>query len=87
MHDDATARPELSNGPWRVLILDRDPDDPMWVIATVTIAADVRPASVDAAGRYQGWSDVCHWVAETTGLPVALTPLHDALAWRVDESR
>jgi hypothetical protein len=50
VNDDASPRPEATNGPWRIVILDRDPDDPMWIIATVTIAADVRPASVD------GWT-------------------------------
>lgn len=75
------------NGPWRVLVLDRDPDDPKWVLATIAIPADVHPAVLDAAGRYQGWEQVAGWVAATVGRPADLVPLHDALAWRVDEGR
>lgn len=32
------------NGPWRLLILDRDPQDPKCILATVTSPGDVRPA-------------------------------------------
>jgi hypothetical protein len=74
-----------SNGPWRILILDRDPQDPKWILATVAIAADVRPALLDAAGRFTGWQAAADWVAGLVGRPVALEPVHDALAWRVDE--
>jgi hypothetical protein len=73
------------NGPWRVLILDRDPDDPRWILATVTLSSDVRHAVLDAAGRYVGWADAVAWAESTVGRPVALVPVHDALAWRVDE--
>ena len=61
--------PDLTNGPWRVLVLDRDPEDPKWIIATVTMAADVRPAVLDAAGRYTGWLAVTEWVAAMVGRP------------------
>ena len=74
-----------SNGPWRILILDRSPADPKWLLATVTIPADVRPAVLDAAGRYTGWQAAAEWVAGTAGRQVAPVPVHDALAWRVDE--
>ena len=33
-----------TRGPWRVLILDRDPRDPKWILATVATPGDVRPA-------------------------------------------
>ena len=33
-----------STGPWRILILDRDPADPKWILATVAAPDDVRPA-------------------------------------------
>ena len=32
------------NGPWRLLILDRDPTDPKWILATVATPSDVGPA-------------------------------------------
>lgn len=73
------------NGPWRVLILDRSADDPKWLLATVTLPADVLPAVLDQAGRYTGWQAVSLWVVGQVGRPVALVPVHDALAWRVDE--
>ena len=73
------------NGPWRVLVLDRDPEDPKWIIATVTMAADVRPALINPAGCYTGWQAVADWAAAMVGRPVALVPIPGALAWRMDE--
>jgi hypothetical protein len=32
------------NGPWRVLVLDRDPVDPKWILALVVDPGDVTPA-------------------------------------------
>ncbi len=76
-----------ANGPWRVLLLDRDPSDPLWLLAAVATSADVLPAELDTAGRYLGWEYVTQWVRGNLGRPeVALTPVHDALAWRVDET-
>jgi hypothetical protein len=75
------------NGPWRVLLLDRDPEDPRWLLATVTLSADVRPASLDAAGRYTDWTEVVAWVHASAGRPVELTPVPDALAWHVREGK
>lgn len=49
VHD---ARPASGSGPWRVLLLDREPGDPKWCIATVTPVTDAKPAVLDAAGRY-----------------------------------
>jgi hypothetical protein len=54
-------------------------------MATVTIPGDVRPAVLDAAGRHTGRQAIAEWVAELTGRPVALVPIHDAQAWRIDE--
>ncbi len=70
------------NGPWRLLILDHDPADPKWIMATVTSPADVQPAltggSLPAALR---------WVRALLGRPgAALVPLHRAEVWRVDEA-
>jgi hypothetical protein len=73
------------NGPWRVLLLDRDPEDPRWLLATVSLSADVRPAVLDAAGRYSDWAEVSAWVHAQIGTPVALVPVMDALAWRIDQ--
>jgi hypothetical protein len=75
------------NGPWRLLILDRDPTDPKWILTLVSIPEDVRPAVLDAAGRHTGWKAIAEWVSGMVGRPVTLTPVHDALAWRVDEGK
>lgn len=72
-------------GRWRLVILDRDPADPKWLLATITLPSDVRPAVLDTAGRYTGWQAITRWVSEMTGRPAALVPVQDALAWRVDE--
>ena len=71
------------NGPWRILILDADPADPKWILATVTQPDHVRPANSAAALVDEV---TAAWVASAAGLfRPALTPLPDALAWRVDE--
>ena len=71
-----------TNGPWRILILDRDPADPKWILATVATPGDVRPARPGAAVD----EVTAAWVASAARLfhPV-LAPLPGALAWRVDE--
>lgn len=74
-------------GRWRVLILDRDPGDPRWLIACVTRASDVRAAALDSAARYQDWPEVTAWVAAQTGTQPALVPVLDALAWRIDDGQ
>ena len=38
--------PTTTNGPWRLLILDRDPQDPKWILATVATPGDVEPADL-----------------------------------------
>jgi len=70
------------NGPWRILVLDRDPTDPKWILATVGAPADVWPARPGATVDEM----TAAWVASASGLHrPALTPLPGALAWRVDE--
>jgi hypothetical protein len=44
--------PPGGNGPWRLVVLDRDPDDPKWLLAAVALPQDVRFAALDPAGRY-----------------------------------
>jgi hypothetical protein len=68
------AIPARTERPWRILVLDRDPADPKWLLATVAIAGDVRPAVLDAAGRHADWAEVTAWVKETLGQDVALVP-------------
>ena len=77
----------MTGEPWRLLILDRDPEDPRWLLATVTLASDVTPARLDRAGRYTGWPEVTAWVRGQLGHEVELAPVHDALAWRAGEPR
>lgn len=74
-----------TRGPWRVLLLDRSPDDPKWAIASITLDSDVRPAELDAAGHYLDWPGTTQWVQAQIGGKVALVPVHDPLGWRVDE--
>jgi hypothetical protein len=75
----------VTSGPWRVLLLDRSSDDPKWLLAQVVIPADVRPAVLDGDGLYQQWQQVTDWMRSQFPGPVSLVPLHDCLAWRVDE--
>jgi hypothetical protein len=72
------------NGPWRVLLLDRG-DDPKWLLATVAIPADVRPAILDPVGRYADWPEVTGWVQRSLGRRVSLVPVQDSLAWTAYE--
>jgi hypothetical protein len=75
------------NGPWRLLILDRDPRDPKWIVATVTTPADVRPAVIGGGGVFTALTDAGRWVRGLLGRPAALlTPLHRAEVWRIDET-
>jgi hypothetical protein len=74
--------PQPGNGPWRLLILDRDPTDPKWILATVATPADVRPAGPAAA-----LDDVTlAWAAKAARLyGPAVTRLQHAEVWRIDE--
>ena len=75
------------NGPWQILLLDRDPQDAHWLIATVALADDIRVATLDAVGRYQDWPQVTAWTAARLGLPIELTPVHDPLVWTIRRPR
>jgi hypothetical protein len=77
--------PPGSNGPWRLLILDRDPQDPKWILATVTSPGDVQPADLgDVLAILPAGSA---WVRGLLGQPHAtLTPMTRAHVWRIDET-
>lgn len=63
------------NGPWRVLILDRDPADPKWILATIATPDEIRPARADAIVD----EVTAAWVASAAGLfRPALIPLPGA---------
>jgi hypothetical protein len=80
---DPSTTPSARNGPWRIVILDRDPADPKWVLATVAAPRDVLPARPGQAVLDEV---TAAWVATRHGLArVVLMPLRGALAWRVDE--
>jgi hypothetical protein len=73
-----------TNGPWRLLILDRDEADPKWILATVTSPGDVQPADLgDVLAILPAGSA---WVRDLLGQRHAtLTPMTRAHVWRVDE--
>lgn len=77
--NDRPINPAPGNGPWRLLLGDPDPQDPKWVICLVMLPSDVRPAS-----RYETWQQVTDWVRAQVGdAQATLTPITDALAWRI----
>jgi hypothetical protein len=68
---------------WQLLVFDpSDPEDPRWLIATVTA---VRQADVDDTGRrYTDWRAVTRWVRSVLRRPeVNLTPVERMLAWQI----
>jgi hypothetical protein len=77
----------MTGSPWRILILDRDPEDPKWLFATVSIPSDVRPAVLDASGHYQDWPEITAWVRTMFPGAVELTLVHGVLAWTAAEPR
>jgi hypothetical protein len=75
------------NGPWRLLILDGDPHDPKWIVATVTTPTDVRPAVIGGGGVFAALAEARRWVRDLLGRPtVALVPLHRPEVWQIDET-
>ena len=73
MTNDPTTTP---SGPWRMLILDPDREDPKWVIARVEGPDDVMPANLLAAGPDAG---IRVWAGGE------LTEVRRARVWRIDE--
>ena len=79
-------RPTITGtGPWRILVLDRDPADPKWILATVMDPGDVRPAGLGERGL-TGWAAVTTWLHGLLGRPAKLTPLFRPDVWRIDET-
>jgi hypothetical protein len=70
-----------------MVVVDPDPDDPKWIIASVMLASDVRPAELDLASRYAARQQTIDWGRPAPCHDVTLPPVHDALVWRVDERR
>jgi hypothetical protein len=49
------------NGRWRVLILDRDPADPKWILATIATPDEIRPAHpCPVLSHGATMKEVCH---------------------------
>jgi hypothetical protein len=69
------------NGPWRILILDADPADPKWILATVTQPGHVRPAN-SAAAVVDEVTAV--WVVHSSEIPDPLLTAMPAKCWRID---
>jgi hypothetical protein len=65
------------NGPWLLLICDRDPTDPKWLLATVSAPEHVLPDPGMAP------DEAAAWAATVTGEPVTLH-LCSAVVWRVE---
>ena len=76
--------PQMMPQPWRMLLLDRDPAEPRWILATVAIGTDVIPATLNAEGAYTGWNEVTDWLRAQLG-DVALVPLRAVDAWAVNQ--
>jgi hypothetical protein len=72
-------------GPWRLLILDRDPADPKLILATVEEPDDVTPAWPAPGPHATG--EAITWVRRRLVTShVTLTPLARPEVWRVDEN-
>ena len=69
------------NGPWRILILDADPADPKWILATVTQPDHVRPANPEAAVVGEV---TAAWVVHSSEIPDPLLIAMRAKCWRID---
>jgi hypothetical protein len=70
--------------PWRILLLDPDPADPKWILASVAAPGDVRPAW--PASTPPALAEAVSWIRDQTGDPGAtLTPMRHAAAWRIEE--
>lgn len=87
-HPSPQTHPPSVRGLWRLLVLDRDPQDPKWLLATVTLESDVLPARLDALGQPADWPEVTTWLSiqGDGGHPYFVT-VHAALVWAVNGGR
>jgi len=86
LHDDDGIHP-VGAPLARYLVLDTSGDDPRWMIASISVPSDVRPAVMTASGRrYEDCADVTDWCRDQVGLTVSLVPVA-ASVWRIDERR
>jgi hypothetical protein len=72
---------DLGNGPWRILILDADPADPKWILATVTQPDHVRPSNPDTAAVDEM---TAAWVVHSSEITDPLLTAMRAKCWRID---
>ena len=80
-HDPTT----IINGPWQLLILDRDPTDPKWLVATIA-PGDVRPVTSPMLVIPDVDEVTQAWAASAAGLQrPAFTRLVHPEVWRIDE--
>jgi len=72
------------SGLWRLLLFDSSNEDPKWIIVSVSLASDVRPALM-AGRKFSDWPQVTDWVRHQVGAArVSLVPVAVA-CWRIDE--
>jgi hypothetical protein len=75
-----------SGRPWRVLLLLPSADDPVWALAVIVEAPDVRPAVLEH-GRYLDWAEVTAWAETRVGHRPTLQPIDGAKVWTVQQRR
>ena len=80
-HDPTT----IINGPWQLLILDRDPTDPKWLVATIA-PGDVRPVTNIKFVIPDVDEITAVWAASAASVRrPAFTRLVHPEVWRIDE--
>jgi hypothetical protein len=80
-HDSTTT----GRGPWRILVLDRSPDDPKWLVCTVA-PGDVRAVTDFKFVIPDVDETTAVWAASAAGvLRPAFTRLVHPEVWRIDE--
>jgi hypothetical protein len=80
-HDSTTT----GRGPWQLLILDRDPTDPKWLVATI-VPGDVRPVTNIKFVIPDVDEVTAVWAASAAGVRrPAFTRLPHPEVWRIDE--
>jgi hypothetical protein len=69
--------------PERLLILDTSSMPARWLVVSVTLDTDTRPAHMTGS-RYTDWPEVTAWCREQIGPTTSLIPAA-AMVWRIDE--